>query len=62
MSNNGYELIGTALLLTTLTRALVANGVITKIDLLAELSRLQLAAPPEEVAQIRSLIQNLPDQ
>ncbi len=62
MGNEGYELAGMMLLLSTLTRALVANGTISKLDLLAELSRLRLSAHPIVAGQVESLIQNLPDQ
>lgn len=59
MSN---EITGALALLTVVTRALVAKGVLDKEDLLAELSRVQLNLPLSVVAQLQELIQNLPDQ
>jgi hypothetical protein len=56
------EIIGLAALTHVLTRALVANKVIDKEDLLAEISRIQLALPAEVVNEFQELVLNLPDQ
>lgn len=59
-----YELTGSLVLLTSLTRVLVANNVISKFDLLADLARQQqeFPAPPEVFGQIRELVARMPDQ
>ena len=56
------ELVGLAALVHVLSRALVAKGLLSKEDLLAELSRIQLAVPSSVAADLQELIQNLPDQ
>lgn len=56
-----HELIEMSMLLNIVSRALVAKGILTKEDLLAELSRSQ-TAPSSAVTNIQELILNLPDQ
>lgn len=57
-----YESTGQLVLLSIITRALVAKGVLEKEDLLAELSRVQLAIPGDVLAQLQELILNMPDR
>ena len=58
----GHEFTELASLVNVLARSLVAKGVLSKEDLLAELSRVQLALPSTSVAHLQELILNLPDQ
>lgn len=57
-----YESTSALLLLFTLTRTLVANRAIEKLDLLAELSRIEQSWPTQCALEVRELIQNLPDR
>lgn len=64
MNESDTAATGALVLLHVLTRALVANGVITKLDLSAELQRTAARHPiPEAVlSQIQALVQELPNQ
>jgi len=62
MTPADHAFTGTLALLQILTRALVAKGVIEKIDLLAELSRVHQNLPKPVVLSLQELIQALPDQ
>ena len=57
-----HELEGLMTLVSILTRALVANGTLEKIDLFAELSRIERIVSPGALSEVRSLISNLPDR
>lgn len=56
------ELAGMLTLAHVMARALVAKGVLSKEDLLAELSRVQKSVPPEVVSDLQSAILHLPDR
>jgi hypothetical protein len=51
-------------LIMALLRVLVANGVITKLDLMSDLHRQPYAAPlpPEVLSELQALVARLPDR
>ena len=57
-----HELTEMGVLVSVLVRALVAKGVLSKEDLLAELSRVQKIVPQPVLADLQQLILNLPSQ
>lgn len=57
-----HELTEMGVLVSVLARALVAKGVLSKEDLLAELSRVQKIVPQPALADLQQLILNLPSQ
>lgn len=59
MSN---ELLGLAAFVNILGRAAVAKGLLSKDDLLAELSRVRRSLPDEVAQDLQELILQLPDQ
>ncbi len=64
MNETSMPMTGALVLLSTLTSVLVANGVITKLDLLSELERQnsRFPVPPDVLLQLRALVHHILDR